>query len=299
MAATMLISELAMSTRLLTSRTEGWPSLLRTWASIAAELRNSRSRAAPAWNPLHRMIEVARQKLAGDRERLHELLKESRKRLAPLEDPFDIDLGLHRWLDGEREETYSDWLEWVVRQTTGPAEVFKLFNLGFPPQAVLECRDLEVQRECFVPHGHHDQEGRLDLVIRYGDTAIIVIEVKTADAEGADTAKHGGYNLWLAEQNHPYKHARLLAVSAEDDTYGDFPFLSWASVCVEMRRLAVGFSQEGRVVTAAVVLAFVAAVEQNLLGFSARLVQDICKGRAVLFNAEVVDYMDRFINYEA
>ena len=47
--------------------------------------------------------------------------------------------------------------------------------------------------------------------------------------------------------------------------------------------------------TAAMVLAFVAAVEQDLLGFSRRVVQDICEGRLVLFNVEVVDHIEKFL----
>jgi hypothetical protein len=46
---------------------------------------------------------------------------------------------------------------------------------------------------------------------------------------------------------------------------------------------------------AAMVLAFVAAVEQNVLGFSAKFVQRICKGNAPFFNAEVVHYMERVL----
>ena len=62
-----------------------------------------------------RMIDVAREKLAGDRVRLRNLLVESRKRLAPLEDPFDVDLCC---IAGSRRtgEAYSDWLEWVIGQ---------------------------------------------------------------------------------------------------------------------------------------------------------------------------------------
>jgi hypothetical protein len=60
--------------------------------------------------------------------------------------------------------------------------------------------------------------------------------------------------------------------------------------------LAVSFCEEDRVATAALVLCFVAAVEQNLLGYSAGVVQDICNGKAVMFNPALVDHLDRFIN---
>jgi hypothetical protein len=233
--------------------------------------------------------------LAEDAKLLKQLLIESRTKLAPLEDPFDIDLGLHRWLSADREEAYSDWLEWVIRNTASPEEVFDLFGLPKPPPEVIACRKFEVRRELCVPHGHESQEGRLDLVIRFGDKAIIVVEVKKGDADCADTIKHGGYGQWLADQNYPLKHAILLATDAEDEDYSDFTFISWSRVCIGMRRLAVHHCKKHRMVTAAMTLAFVAAVEQNLLGFSAGVVKEVCKGSTVLFNPMVVAHLERFV----
>ena len=261
---------------------------------MGAELLTQRSRNVPNWDSVRRMIDVAREKLVGDRDRLRDLLDESRKRLAPLEDPFDVDLGLHRWLGAEREEAYSDWLEWVVRHMPGPKQVFALFGLA-PPETVLQCKEWEVQREWCVPHGHPDHEGRLDLVIRFSDRAIIVVEVKKGDAGDADTTKQCGYGLWIDEQSYPSKDRVLLAASADEAVYDGFPFCSWANVCIEMRRCAVEFCKEGRVMVAAMVLAFVAAVEQNLLGFSPKLVQDVCKGHSALFNVTVVDHLEEFV----
>lgn len=242
-------------------------------------------------------MEVASQKLAVDAERLRECLTQTRERLAPLEDPFDTDFGLHRWLEEDREEAYSDWLQWVVRQARSPADVFRLFNLGALPEDVAGCKAFEVRRECCIPSGHEDRAGRLDLVIHFEDKAIVVVEVKKGDADEADTRKQSGYNQWLKEQNYPdkRKYSVLLAVEADHDTYEDFRFVSCASLSVEMRRLAVELCREKRVTTAAMVLAFVAAVEQNLLGFSAGLVQAVCQGQTVLFNAAVVDHLEAFI----
>lgn len=271
------------------------PNVLRTWASFGAGLLASRSHHVPDWKPLYRLIALARDKLAGDADRLKSLLEKSRQKLTPLEDPFDTDLGLHRWLDEEREEAYSDWLEWIVRQTKVPSAVFRLFNLGTPPDEITQCPHFEAKRECCIAHGHEGHAGRLDLVIRYGDKALIVVEVKKGDADEADTSKQYGYKQWIDEQNCK-TYPVLVAVAANEAMYEDFPFVSWGSLCIEMRRLAVNFCRESRVTTAAMVLAFVAAVEQNLLGFSAGLVQEICKGRVALFNAAVVDHLERFVN---
>jgi hypothetical protein len=270
------------------------PSLLRAWASIGAGLAVSQSFRKTDWNAATGMIEAARQMLGEEAKRLKQLLTECRKCVLPLEDPFDLDLGLHRWLNAERKEAYSDWLAWVVQQARIPRRVFKLFSLK-QPSALLESQHLDVQRECCIPHGHIDQEGRLDLVIRYGDQAIIVVEVKKGGAEGADRGKHGGYKQWLAEQKCPHPYFVFMATSAEEETNKDF--LPWADVCIEMRLLAVGLCNERppRLTAAAMILAFVGAVEQNLLGFSAEFVRKICNGRIIFFNAKIVDHVERFL----
>jgi hypothetical protein len=159
---------------------------------------------------------------------------------------------------------------------------------------VLEC-EFQIQRECCIPYGHTDHEGRLDLVIRFAGTAIIVVELKKGSADYADTGKHSGYKQWLDHQNYKYKYSLLLAASAEQETKDGFHFLSWGTVSIQMRRLAVHICKQGRISTAAMILAFVAAVEQNLLGFSPGLVREIMAGRAVMFNSEIVDHIEGFI----
>lgn len=244
---------------------------------------------------MERLIQSARPKLAADARRLQELLAESRKRLAPLNEPFDLDLGVHRWLRGQREEAYSDWLEWVAREAGTPRRLFRLFGLGRPPDALDESSVPHLQRECCVPYGHADHEGRLDLVIRCGRKAIIVVEVKTTTAEESDTVKHQGYQRWLREQDYPFKDSVLLAVSGEEEIYDEFRFLSWSNVCIEMRRLAVDFCKEGRLSVAALTLAFAAAVEQNLLGFRADLVRQLSNGSAAILNSRVVTFLEQFL----
>jgi hypothetical protein len=265
---------------------------------MGADLLSRRPSSAPDWKVFDRLIEAAREMLASDAERLRTLLAESRMLLAPLQDPFDVDLGLHRWLDEEREEAYSDWLEWVVRQTTEPKQIFDLFDLPPPSTEVVQCTERGIQRECCIPHGHEDQTGRLDLVIRFGNKAIIVVEVKKEEADTADTEKHAGYNRWLADQNCPAecKHSVLIASSAEEQIYEGFRFVSWETLCLAMRRLAVDINKQSNLMAASMILAYVGAVEQNLLGFSANRVLAICEGRAAFFNPAVVNHLDRFVH---
>ena len=267
-----------------------WTGLLRTWASLGAALTASRSLVPVDWSAAERMIVAVRPKMQADADRLRGLLKRSRERLKPLGEPFDLDLGLHRWLDGEREEAYSDWLEWVIRQARTPVRIFGLFGLDVPANLPQDAT-LEMKREVRVARGHTDREGRLDLVIYHRDQAILVVEVKKGDADGADTAKNAGYT-----QTHPSAERVLLVVSAEEEDYEGFQPCRWAIVCIHLRRLAIELHKDESIMAAAMVLAFVAAVEQNLLGFSADLVRSICQGNRVYFNASVVDHLEDFLD---
>jgi hypothetical protein len=215
--------------------------------------------------------------------------------LTPLEDPLEMDLGLHRWLQEEREEAYSDWLEWVVLQAGTSARVFKLFRLGDLPCGLPPSQEVDVKREDCIPAGHEDHEGRLDLVIRCGDRAIIVVEAKKGDADGADTSKQAGYMKWLEAQPYPEERrfAILLARSLEDEEYEGFRAKRWDAVCIAMRELAIELNKEGRVATAAMVLAFVGAVEQNLLGFSLPPPRE--GGAPPRFNPRLVDHLTKFV----
>jgi hypothetical protein len=162
-----------------------------------------------------------------------------------------------------------------------------------------------VKRELTIPSGNKDQAGRLDLVIRYGNTAIIVVEVKKFDAESADLPKQEGYKTWLDEQQDvPDKNKKkvLLATASEMAvTQGGFDFRSWESVCRMLRRMAMDglFPDKTPQVAIALILAFVGAVEQNLLGFSPVLLRRIVhtdERRLPIFNTSIVDYLERALS---
>lgn len=238
-----------------------WPSLLHTWAALGAELQATRSRHLPDWSAVNEMIKAVQPLMKANAEKLKDLLERSRKKLKPLGEPFDLDLGLHRWLDAEREEAYSDWLEWVVGQAKTAARVFGLFRLN-PPDGVSRDAELQTKREVCVTQGHEGQAGRLDLVVYHGHQPVLVVEVKKGDADEADTAKNAGYT-----KTHPNAKRVLLVVAAEEEDYEGFKPCKWADVCTQLRRLAVSLHQDHSMMAAAMVLAFVAAVEQNLLGF--------------------------------
>lgn len=200
---------------------------------------------------------------------LEALVEKSNQLLSPLEDPFSTDFGLHRWLRNSREEIYSDWLAWILQGFDNAAEVFQIFGLE-----VADSRgwsSATITREVPIP------EGRLDIVLRWPGKALLVLEVKVTDEESADTKKQNGYRNWMEMQRgERWKEALLLTLDANSgDSEGGFQRRDWRTICVKLRSLAArtlvatadGNSVRKRpsVVRAALLLAFVGAVEQNLL----------------------------------
>jgi hypothetical protein len=241
--------------------------ILRKWAALGRRLAPARPVPRTDWAPARRIADAARAWFAAQAARVAALLQRSNGLLAPLGDPLLTDFGGHRWLSGDREEAYSDWLQWVLQQIGTPRAIFQLLHADEPPGLADWRGEPDVARERTVPRGHDGQKGRLDLVVRFGDLALLVLELKTGTAEAADTAKHTGYKQWIATQSAAHKDAVLIATDAESDEYDGFRFLSWAELCLGLRRLARRDCGDGRLVVAAMTLAFVGAVEQNLLGF--------------------------------
>jgi hypothetical protein len=239
--------------------------LLRQWGELGRRLARA-PRPTPSWEPVQRIATAAVAFFARERQRVAELLKRSDQKLAPLTDPLALDLGLHRWLAVGREEAYSDWLAWAVQQLTNPRDVFALFRVKPPDEFEWPTDPAEVVREHPVPTGHEDRTGRLDLVVRYAGRALLVVEVKLGSADDADTAKQSGYAEWSKAQPEPLQQPRLLATDAEEsESEGGFELVPWEHACQKFRRFALKHIAENRVSVAALTLAFVAAVEQNLL----------------------------------
>jgi hypothetical protein len=241
---------------------------------------------------------AAHQLMESQARRVTALLDESGQRLHPLGEPLTTDFGVHRWLAGNREEAYSDWLQWVLLQLHTPGDVFRLLSTPEPASMTgWRGGPPTVSRELPVPQGHEGRSGRLDLIIRYEGLALLVVEVKRTDADEADTVKQRGYKLWLDDQPEPQPHKFpiLLATDADEDLYEGFRFLSWAEVCLGMRQLARRLCGQGKGVVAAMTLAFVGAVEQNLLGFSAPRAGG---PRTAVVNPRLADHLERWLSGE-
>jgi hypothetical protein len=107
--------------------------------------------------------------------------------------------------------------------------------------------------------------GRLDLVIRYGLTALLVVEIKVTSAEDADTAKQSNYVAWLNKQPARRRKAILVCLDPQQEEYDGFRPIGWDRVAVNLRLLVRPLVLDGNLTAAAMTLAFAGAVEQNLL----------------------------------
>ncbi len=235
-----------------------------------------------AWAPVRNIIEQARQLVWEDGHRLQQILRDSNKRLAPLEDPFGVDLGMHRWLRGQREERYSDWLAWILDQLGVPDLVSAVFgaDVGGEP-----ARRLVVEREYPVPRG------RLDILLMSGDVRVLAVEVKLDDAESADLGSLPTYRRWLGRTP-----AILLARAGAKKIYeGNFELRTWEEVCMALRRMVPLLPPRIALTVRAMILAFVGAVEQNILTLPGNLGRRLERGDLSILGSRVTDYLARAV----
>jgi hypothetical protein len=273
-----------------------WIEVWDGWAALGTGAGSEHPQQKTDWRPVAEMVEAAKKTLKVEAERLRSFLARSDQQLQPWGDPLAVDLGTHRWLANEREENYSDWLAWVIEQLKTPEQVFRLFGEECPTESSTRSTRPTVSREHYVPFGHEGHQGRLDVLIDYEGLPLLDIEVKKGDAEQSDTGKQEGYRRSL-EKGHPDRELRhvLLVTSANEATSeGDYVVRTWAEVCVELRRMAAG-ELKGCMspLALAMILAFVAAVEENLLGFSSDLIRRIKEGKdsVYFFNTNIVDHI--------
>lgn len=177
-------------------------------------------------------------------------------------EPLRADVGLNRWLRREREEAYSDWLAWILEQLQ-PADVLEILGITEPEIVSSSQSRFHVEREYYITGG------RLDLLLTSGASVMVIIEVKKYSAEVADTQKQGGYYEWLERRNFPQRRAFLLVPDAAEEKYENFSRLLWGDVCIRLRRLLPHLVKRIGSVKSAMFVAFISAVETNLLGLVA------------------------------
>ena len=129
-----------------------------------------------------------------------------------------------------------------------------------------------------------------------------MIEVKVENADNAETDKQHMYWSWL--QKHcpeRHKHAVLLVIAAEKKSYHHFDVVLWSDLCIRLREMARRMLRRRQTngpgsskVEAAMILAFVGAVEQNLLNMSSDLVKMTVQHRNSNITSFIPDYLAKF-----
>lgn len=259
------------------------------WASLGRSLTVAGHRPSPTWHPVRRLIDASHEMLRADRRRLERLLEESRLQLHPLDDPLALDVGMHRWLASDREEAYSDWLQWILQELS-PAQLVRLLGImgDDANQILADSSKRQTTREVWVPHGHEESEGRLDILINWDSGAFLVVEVKKESADDAVTDKHTGYVESFAGRHTRLKEPFILiATAGKHPQYDGFRLVTWDDVCLRLRWICKDLlAEKGNrkpILAIAMILAFVGAVEQNLLGYS----------RSAMFTTRVMEYLER------
>lgn len=229
--------------------------VLKKWAFVAKPVVE----AEADWTPTKRITAIGIQLIGEEAKKTKELVEQSKKNFNQLGEPLDADFGLHRWLRTAREEAYSAWLAWALEQFDNASDIHKIFSMK-PPQheyvGTIKCK-----LEEWVEEGHSGHGGRVDILVTIDGKQAIVLEVKIGDADEADTGKQTGYAK-------SFKAATkfLVATSGTEHKYkGGFELKTWSNICVQLRRLVPGAKISP--MKKALTLAFVGAVELNILGF--------------------------------
>jgi hypothetical protein len=237
--------------------------VVRTWASLSSAANSN-------WDSVGNIIRAAETDSKKQELELLRLLRESDDRLEAVSlcDPLHAGLGLNRWLRKEREEAYSDWLEWVLQQVQAlPRGAWHvLWALGVPEKEIPVAADgarCAIVRELCIP------DRRLDLFLCIEDALAVVVEVKKHSAEVSQTEKQEPYFDWLQKQPYISKKAILIVTDAAEETNHKFARLRWGDLCARLRALLPVIAHHCRTVKAAMIVAFIAAVETNLLGLAA------------------------------
>lgn len=238
---------------------------LRLWAMHGEAVLIAQSKQPVDWAPVQAFIKAVQPVLKLEQERLSDLLDKSKKILRPFDDPLRINLGAHRWLKSEREEAYSDWLGWIVEQIETSSLIFPVFGLQDKESSKLYPGAATAGREKSIPG---TDSGRTDLELRFDENEAILVEVKNVDIDSIPKEQLKEQLEKYANALPKFKHRVLLAPSGQQASYAaNFKLRRWQDVCMELRRIVPILCKDSRMIQAAMILAFVGAVEQNLLDF--------------------------------
>lgn len=259
------------------------------WGEMRALSRSSR----PDWSAVDELIEAVEPLLVEHSKALRELLEQSRGQLGFC-DPLLDDLAVHRWLEKDREESYSDWLAWVLDRLNDSSVVLSVLGVR-NPVFVSKCTGQRycVEREAGVKEGCTGSNGRVDLVVHFGEPefAVLGVEVKTEDE---NYEKQRGYRQSLRGVCRDVECVLVANREVPEDRLFGFKLQTWEELSIELRRAIAKYveSRSGNA-TSAMMLGFVAAIEQNLLGYGTAAPRRAWENRPVLLPVPLFDHLNR------
>ena len=238
-----------------------------------------------SWAPCQQLVRSAISLDKYARKQLQRALQESNKRFAPLEEPLLVNTGTHRWFASEREESYSDWLAWILQEICAARDIPRLFEVEETCTLTGADSILSVTREEVAG------DGRTDVVVRFDSGRLLLVEIKTRPP-GEDLKRQlYCYYRWVKDRSVAHDAAKLILLAVEEprEDIEPFHFCSWQTLCRQLRGLASFQISKGALMSAAILLAFSGAVEQNLL----RISQNPPRFRAMAS----VDYLQNWRNW--
>jgi hypothetical protein len=237
--------------------------ILLRWHELYRKLLVSSRTESPSWDSARLLIGAAGSLDVYAQGHLKEALRCSDVELSPLRDPLGLPLGSHRWLSADREESYSDWLAWILQGISHAAEILPLFGRGD-----------ETAAEAFGQADHVEREGvseygRTDIEVRFGKQGLLLIETKVG-LLSSDLLKTQlkRYERWADRQRVERRLLVLLAPEEPEQNIAPFTFTDWRRLCCRLRQYA-NRAKNADLLHSAAILMFCGAAEQNLLGLSA------------------------------
>jgi hypothetical protein len=237
--------------------------ILLTWHELGRGLLASAPLESPSWDSARLLVRSAESLEDYARQHLEDALAHSDAELWPLSDPLALNLGAHRWLSADREESYSDWLAWILQGMSHAAEILPLFALGDDGTVDVLGQAEKVRREA------PNECGRTDVEVWFGKRGLLLIEVKVLLPSSDLSSQLERYRQWAARQQVERKLLVLLGTEEPKQKIWPFVFTDWRTLCQRLRRYANSVKRYD-LLRAAAILIFCGAVEQNLAGLSMR-----------------------------
>lgn len=269
--------------------------LLRRWGILGRRCSKHHRRRRVTWDTPPLLVRAASSFAKRMTRRLRQCLNASRRRFRPLDEPLLVDFGAHRWLESAREESYSDWLAWILGTFPDGRDVLRVLGLHSDTR-FRPCRGIRptLVREQRLAEGYEGHSGRADLIIEFERAACILVEIKAGPAAAVE--KHLGYMRSLRGHRAKVKGGILLATGRESGSVDELQFCQWSDVCLELRRQALRMVRSRDQISAAMTLGFVSAVERNLLNLPGSAVARIADGGAVLLSVSQVEELERHLS---